>query len=122
MPRSKEIVPELRALGERLRSVRKANGMSLDDVAAAWTERPQAKSHLSDIERGRQNVTVRTLMRLAAIYKAPLFALFLLPGAGPVEDVATQLPTLGVEEREQVAGEIADVIARVKRSRGARGK
>lgn len=54
---------ELRAIGTRLRSRRRAVGWSQQQLAAAAG---LARTYVSDIEQGRANITLDTLFTLAA--------------------------------------------------------
>ncbi|GIX46526.1 MAG: hypothetical protein KatS3mg131_0737 [Candidatus Tectimicrobiota bacterium] len=59
-------------LGKRLRQLRQARGLTQWQVA----ERGINYKYYQRIERGRINVTVRTLARLAALLEVPLHELF----------------------------------------------
>lgn len=64
--------PLLRALGTAIRALRKARGLSQEDLAhACGIER----SYMSGIERGQQNLTVIALGRIAEGIGVPLEAL-----------------------------------------------
>jgi len=56
-------VPALRAIGSRLRAARRASGLSQEDAAA---ESGVDYKRWQRIEAGTVNVTVRTLVRVAA--------------------------------------------------------
>lgn len=58
-PRTKRAVREI---GQRIRSLREASGLSQDKLAAKIG---MTRSNYARIERGATNVTIETLMRIA---------------------------------------------------------
>lgn len=59
----------LARIGEAIRELRKAAGLSQEALAdAAEIDR----SHMSQIERGKRNVTILNLMKIAAAIGSPL--------------------------------------------------
>ncbi|RDI44053.1 helix-turn-helix domain-containing protein [Falsibacillus pallidus] len=59
-------------LGERLKSLRKSAGLTLAQLKDATG---LSVSYLSDLERGRTNPSVKTLNKLASIYKISVSSL-----------------------------------------------
>jgi transcriptional regulator with XRE-family HTH domain len=80
-----------RSLGERLRSVRQQQGMSLHDVEERSRGRLKA-SVVGAYERGERSVSITRLEVLADFYRVP---------------VAELLPDPETERREQRAGDVA---------------
>ena len=65
--------PELKALGQRIRELRKAKGFSQEEFAhVTGLER----SYYGRIERGEINVTSRNLLRIAKALGEPVGSLF----------------------------------------------
>ena len=67
-----------RALGERIRAVRRARGLTLTEVQAISRDELKA-SVLGAYERGKRAISITRLQRLASLYGVPVAAL--LPGA-----------------------------------------
>jgi transcriptional regulator with XRE-family HTH domain len=60
-----------RAVGERLRSVRKARGLTLQEVEATSADEFKA-SVVGAYERGERAISIRRLQRLATFYRVPI--------------------------------------------------
>lgn len=73
MPRRKQATKFTLAMGQRLRALRMEKRLTLADVAASL------KGHMSNVERGRVNVTVQTLQKIAAHLGLELPYLVTLP-------------------------------------------
>lgn len=58
-------------LGDKLKAVRKANGLSLKELSKATTEQVSV-SFLSDIENGRSNPSIDTLKIIAVALNTPV--------------------------------------------------
>ena len=71
-------------IGERLRAIRRQQGLSLHDVEARSGEEFKA-SVLGAYERGERALSVGRLMRLAELYDVPPDQLLPRDGAGEVE-------------------------------------
>jgi len=75
MPRQTPIDPSFLVLGTRLRELRKARQFSLTDLERASGVQ---KGSLSLIERGRINMTIGTLRRIAAGLDVDIIEIFCL--------------------------------------------
>ncbi|GAA5534066.1 helix-turn-helix transcriptional regulator [Deinococcus aluminii] len=98
MPRTKKTPnpsPLRRLFGQRLRSERHAQGLTLEDVAEAadmnW-------SYIAQVERGERNVSIDNMTALAEAVGRPLYRL-LMPDERVGEDQAAR------ESREGMAPE-----------------
>jgi transcriptional regulator with XRE-family HTH domain len=67
----------LRLLAERIKSLRTARGWSQEDLAERAS---MQRSYLADLERGRRNPSVRTLVKIANALAVTVPGLF-DPGA-----------------------------------------
>ena len=68
-----DVTTVIKRLGRRLKAVREARGMTQEQAAGA-TGIPWRR--LQDVEGGRANVTVRTLVRFARVYEVEVDELF----------------------------------------------
>jgi len=109
-----------RAVGERLRHIRRQKRLSLQEVEAISTQEFKA-SVLGAYERGERAISVPRLQRLAQFYKVPVDQL--LPG-GPEpdgEDVAVRRDAfdggarIDLTRLEQVSGAESEMLSRYLR-------
>jgi transcriptional regulator with XRE-family HTH domain len=68
-PDEPQIDDELLRIGQRIRQVRESHGLTQERVFLAV---PMNRSHYQEIEAGRANPTLRTLMRIAHAIGVPL--------------------------------------------------
>jgi transcriptional regulator with XRE-family HTH domain len=83
-------------IGERLRAIRRQQGLSLHDVEARSGQEFKA-SVLGAYERGERALSVGRLMRLAELYDVPPDQLLPRDGSGEIEIDLTKLDT-GLDE------------------------
>ncbi len=69
MPKIKKISDPLQLFGIRLAKIRKDNGWSQEQLAL---ESGVARSYLSGVERGKRNIALLNICRLAATLEVPL--------------------------------------------------
>jgi transcriptional regulator with XRE-family HTH domain len=74
--------PALVAMGQQIRKVRQAHGISQEDFAH---EAGLGRSYYGGVERGERNVAALNLMRIAAALKVEVGDLF--PRANQFEDL-----------------------------------
>lgn len=65
--------PTLVQLGQRIRSLREAAGYSQEGLAAAAG---LSRAYFGRVERGRENLSVLTLEKVASVLQLPLSAFF----------------------------------------------
>jgi len=105
--------PDTAKIGERLKAVRRARRLTLEDVAEASDI---TKGFLSKIERGLASASVAALLRICAALDVPLATLFASDSAGEVvrrghypsidfggQDLSEYLLTPPAERRLQVS-------------------
>jgi len=83
-----------KAFGERLRSIRKAKGLTQEEVAERGGINPK---YYGAIERGQINVTLKTMDNLASVLGVKLGELFsfdLLPNEKEKEEVMVNIISL----------------------------
>ncbi len=93
--------PELQTLGRRVRQLRESFGWAQIDLAAHVDNVQRAM--ISDIETGRRNPSLKTLLRLAEVFEVPVACLFLDPTSGLQHRVATKALTATDDELRPVA-------------------
>ena len=91
-----------RQVGERIRTLRKAQGVTVERLAEAADISVQ---YVSDIERGRKNMTIPILKRIVlALHTTADYLLFGRTELGPLGDAAvTRLREMPPIERMMVA-------------------
>lgn len=72
-PTARAIKRELRRIGERLRELRLARGLTQEQAAEAIGVHPK---HMIKMEKGGANLTVATLVAASVAFKVPLRDLF----------------------------------------------
>ncbi len=98
------------ALGERLRTLRRRNGLS---IAAAAQQAGIAKSYLSNLERDRAtNPSDAVLMRLAAVLGTTLPSLLDPPESPAAHDVSPSLREFAQEQ--QLSDEEVQMLAQIR--------
>lgn len=106
-----------RAVGERLRRIRRQKRLSLQEVEADSAEEFKA-SVLGAYERGERAISVPRLARLAAFYKVPVDQL-LPSGDGGVDDIERDLDRIGAKidltRLEDLNGAEAEMLTRYLR-------
>lgn len=101
-----------RQVGERLRSIRKQKGLSLQDVEAASDHEFKA-SVLGAYERGERSISVPRLQRLAMFYEVPADQLLpTQPGARRMFDRPTGGITLDLTRLAELADSEFEAITR----------
>jgi len=71
----------LKRIGLRTRELRRQRGLTQEETAAKLDLEVQ---NYSDLERGKRNVTVNTLLRVAAVLGVDIAELFVVPKARKV--------------------------------------
>jgi transcriptional regulator with XRE-family HTH domain len=100
MPRRKKATKFTLAMGRRLRAIRMQKGLTLGDVAESL------KGHMSNFERGRVNITLQSLQKIAEHTGVELPYLVSLPGASSRQALIERT-------RFMADGEIDELLARV---------
>jgi transcriptional regulator with XRE-family HTH domain len=93
-----------KAIGERLRRLREAQGLSGDELAARVPDEPVTPSQISKLERGGQQFTARWLHRLRHALRCRLIDLLEDDPDGAADyGLAGRISDLGEQEREALS-------------------
>lgn len=118
MPRRLRPSPLALAVGQRVRELREAAGLTLEKLA--YESEIKSKGHLSDLERGLLNPTIDTLEKLAERLGVDLLDLVTFPASSPRQELVALTRELSPgsirkllrESRRAVTG--SDVSRRLK--------
>ncbi|UQA60343.1 helix-turn-helix domain-containing protein [Polyangium aurulentum] len=108
MPRRDKPDPLLKNTGQRIRALRQAAGLTLDELAeraALDANKDPNKGHLSSVEHGRVNATLHTLNGIARGLKelrVDLADLVIKPSASLRDAIYERCRTLSDVERREV--------------------
>jgi transcriptional regulator with XRE-family HTH domain len=100
-------------VGERLRSIRRQRGLSLQDVQKLSDQEFKA-AVLGAYERGERSLSLPRLQRLAQFFSVPI--LQLLPqDEGPTPNAAAEGITIDLNQVERLSGQDGQVVERFLR-------
>lgn len=98
-------------VGERLRSIRRQRGFSLQDVQSA-SEGEFKAAVLGAYERGERSLSVPRLHRLAGYYGVPVMQLLPPEPAAAISDQTGDKVTIDLGRLDQLDGPVGEILER----------
>ncbi|MBX3199419.1 MAG: helix-turn-helix transcriptional regulator [Labilithrix sp.] len=114
MPRRRKPHPLARAVGARIKELRKEKGLTLEKLA--YEGSLGSKGHLSDLEKGLAVPNIQTLAALAERLDVLAADLLVLPQDDERQRLIDLTRFLTPRQLARVARDVEELVARAKRS------